>query len=92
MYSRPNYSVRFLSRLVSQIEPTPRLAILYMHRGFFAKAMEENSDDPLASKYSPSVLAVYNTSCTFIGVSESFHAIYPALVDRMWFLYGHVFS
>jgi hypothetical protein len=63
-----------------------------MHRGFFAKAMEENPDDPLASRYSPSVLAVYNAACAYIGVSESFHSRYPVLVDRMWFIYEHVFS
>ena len=33
-------------------------AIFYMHRGFFARAIEDHPDDPLGSKYAASVLAI----------------------------------
>jgi len=33
------------------------LAIFYMHRGYFARSLEENKEDPLGGRYGPSVLA-----------------------------------
>lgn len=39
-------------------------AIFYMHRGFFARAIEENPEDPLGNKYAQSVLAAYTTACS----------------------------
>ncbi|EGN92270.1 hypothetical protein SERLA73DRAFT_79751 [Serpula lacrymans var. lacrymans S7.3] len=59
---------------------------------FFARAIEENPDDPLGSKYSPSVLAAYSSACSFVGLIESLFAQQPALTERMWFLFTHVFS
>ncbi|EGO22241.1 hypothetical protein SERLADRAFT_440265 [Serpula lacrymans var. lacrymans S7.9] len=68
------------------------ITLFYMHRGFFARAIEENPDDPLGSKYSPSVLAAYSSACSFVGLIESLFAQQPALTERMWFLFTHVFS
>lgn len=63
-----------------------------MHRGFFARAVEENSDDPLGSRFSPSVLAVYSSACSFVGLIESLFSQQAGLTERMWFLFMHVFS
>lgn len=63
-----------------------------MHRGFFASALEENPNDPMGSKYGPSVLASYTSACTFVGLIESLFKQHPALTERMWFLFTHVFS
>lgn len=68
------------------------LALFYMHRGFFAQALEDNPNDPLGSKYSQSVLAAYGSACTFIGLIESLFQQQPELTERMWFLFTHVFS
>ena len=67
-------------------------ALFYMHRGFFARAIEDSPDDPLGSKYAPSVLAVYNGACSFVGLVRSLFSQQPALTERMWFLFTHVFS
>jgi hypothetical protein len=63
-----------------------------MHRGFFAQALEENPQDPMGSKYAPSVLAAYTSACTFVGLIESLFKQHPALTERMWFYFMHVFS
>lgn len=67
-------------------------ALFYLHRGFFAKALEDLPGDPLGSKYAPSVLAAYNSACSFIGLIRSLYSQHPRLTERMWFLFTHVFS
>lgn len=68
------------------------LALFYMHRGFFAQALEDNPTDPMGSKYSPSVLAAYGSATAFVGLIESLFNQHPQLTERMWFLFTHVFS
>ena len=67
-------------------------AIFYLHRGFFARAIEDNPEDPLSSKFAPSVLAAYTSACTFVGLVKSLHSQQPRLTERLWFLFTHVFS
>lgn len=67
-------------------------ALFYMHRGFFARAIEDNPDDPMGSKYAQSVLAAYNSACSFVGLIKSLYSLQPGLTERMWFLFTHVFS
>ncbi|KAF9460500.1 fungal-specific transcription factor domain-containing protein [Collybia nuda] len=68
------------------------ITLFYMHRGFFAQAMEDNPNDPMGSKYAPSVLAAYGSACSFVGLIESLFKQHPVLTERMWFLFTHVFS
>ncbi|KAG5715994.1 hypothetical protein E4T56_gene2317 [Termitomyces sp. T112] len=68
------------------------MSLFYMHRGYFAQAMEDSPVDPMGSKYSPSVLAAYTSACSFVGLVESLFKQYPVLTERMWFLFTHVFS
>ncbi|KAF8159767.1 fungal-specific transcription factor domain-containing protein [Crassisporium funariophilum] len=68
------------------------ITLFYMHRGFFAQALEDNPADPMGSKYSPSVLAAYGSATSFVGLIESLFNQQPALTERMWFLFTHVFS
>jgi hypothetical protein len=63
-----------------------------MHRGFFAQAIEDKPIDPMGSRYAPSVLAAYTSACSFVGLIESLYKQHPALTERMWFLFTHVFS
>ncbi|KAF8196689.1 fungal-specific transcription factor domain-containing protein [Mycena galopus ATCC 62051] len=66
--------------------------LFYMHRGFFAQALQENPTDPMGHKFAPSVLAAYTSACTYVGLVESLFKQYPALTERMWFYFMHVFS
>nr|VWO94620.1 N/A [Ganoderma boninense] len=68
------------------------ISLFYLHRGFFAKALEDHPSDPLGSKYAPSVLAAYNSACSFVGLIRSLYSQHPGLTERMWFLFTHVFS
>lgn len=72
--------------------PTGNTALFYMHRGFFAQALEDSPVDPMGSKYAPSVLAAYTSACSFVGLIESLFKQHPVLTERMWFLFTHVFS
>ena len=63
-----------------------------MHRGFFARALEDVPSDPLTSKYSPSVLAANMSACAFIVLVKDLFSKHPRLAERMWFLFTHVFS
>ncbi|KAJ6485930.1 fungal-specific transcription factor domain-containing protein [Mycena sanguinolenta] len=66
--------------------------LFYMHRGFFAQALQENPTDPMGHKFGPSVLAAYTSACTYVGLIESLFKQHPALTERMWFYFMHVFS
>ncbi|KAG6810865.1 hypothetical protein H0H92_010021 [Tricholoma furcatifolium] len=68
------------------------ISLFYMHRGYFAQAMEDSPTDPMGSKYSPSVLTAYSSACSFVGLIESLFKQHPTLTERMWFLFTHVFS
>ncbi|GLB43428.1 putative fungal specific transcription factor [Lyophyllum shimeji] len=68
------------------------ITLFYMHRGYFAQAMEDSPADPMGSKYSQSVLAAYTSACSFVGLIESLFKQHPVLTERMWFLFTHVFS
>ncbi|KAK2465637.1 hypothetical protein APHAL10511_002181 [Amanita phalloides] len=68
------------------------MTLFYMHRGFFAQALEGNPADPMASKYAESVLAAYRGACTFVGEMDSLFNQHQALLERLWFYFTHVFS
>ena len=81
----------FLLRISYQIAE-PLVALFYMHRGYFAQALEDNPNDPIGSKYAASVLAAYSSACSFVGLIESLYQQHPELLERMWFFFTHVFS
>lgn len=68
------------------------ITIFYMHRGYFARSVEDNKDDPLGGKYGSSVLAAHGSACFFINLIKSLHSQHPGMAERMWFLFTHVFS
>jgi len=85
------YSIREICRWIAHqswpLSYFSAAALFYVHRGFFAKALEENSSDPMGSKYAASVLAVYSSACSFVGLIESLYAQHRELSERLWFLY-----
>lgn len=68
------------------------ITIFYMHRGYFARSLEENKEDPLGGRYGPSVLAAHSTACSFINLIKSLHSQQPLMAERTWFFLTHVFS
>ncbi|TDL23723.1 hypothetical protein BD410DRAFT_786992 [Rickenella mellea] len=68
------------------------VTLLYMHRGFFARALEDHPDDPLGSKYGQSVLSAHRSASSFVALVSSLWSQHKALTERHWFLFTHVFS
>jgi hypothetical protein len=54
--------------------------------------MEDNPDDPLASQYSPSVLACYSSAYTFVALTDDLSKQHHVLAERLWFTFAHAFS
>ncbi|EJD07477.1 uncharacterized protein FOMMEDRAFT_75316 [Fomitiporia mediterranea MF3/22] len=68
------------------------VTLLYMHRGFFAKAMSDSPVDPLSGKYGHSVLRAHESASFFVKLVKSLWSHYKDLTERNWFLFTHVFS
>ncbi|EKM81689.1 hypothetical protein AGABI1DRAFT_36639 [Agaricus bisporus var. burnettii JB137-S8] len=65
---------------------------LYLHRGFFAKAITEHPENPLQSPYHDSIEAVFHCAQTFVERMWNLHSQAETICSRMWFLWAHVFS
>ncbi|KAH8116339.1 hypothetical protein DFH11DRAFT_1506188 [Phellopilus nigrolimitatus] len=68
------------------------VTLLYMHRGFFAKAMSDHPEDPLSGKYGHSVLRAHESASFFVSLVRSLWSQHKQLAERNWFLFTHVFS
>ena len=68
------------------------LALLYIHRCFFAHAISSNPLDPIKSQYAPSFLAGYRSACTIIGSVKQQFTMFPEQIARFWVLWTHAFS
>ena len=66
--------------------------LLYIHRGFFAKALLENPADPLLSPYAHSYLATYRSALSVLKVIREHYTAFPNLVSRFWSVWSHAFS
>ncbi|KAI0255791.1 fungal-specific transcription factor domain-containing protein [Lactifluus subvellereus] len=66
--------------------------LLYMHRGFFARALSDHAKDPLGSPYGSSVIAAYRSAGSLIALMRNLHSQLQEPMERMWFLWTHMFS
>ena len=66
--------------------------LLYMHRGFFAHVLNTYPKDPLGSPYGSSVIAAYRSAVSLIGLMQNLHSQLREPMERMWFLWTHMFS
>lgn len=66
--------------------------LLYMHRGFFARALSDHPKDPLGSPYGTSVIAAYRSAGSLIALMRNLHSQLREPMERMWFLWTHMFS
>lgn len=65
--------------------------LLYLHRSFFAQALNETPEDPLKSKYAQSVLAAFRCA---LYITSSVRALYSQapLCLRYYMFWSHAFS
>ncbi|KAH8080733.1 fungal-specific transcription factor domain-containing protein [Cristinia sonorae] len=66
--------------------------MLYVHRGYFAMALNDFPTDPLKSQYAPSFLAGYRSACTLLSEMRDQFARFPVQIARFWVIWTHGFS
>ena len=80
--------------LTLSVEVTIRflVALLYVHRAFFAQGLCDHPADPLRGTYAPSILSGYRSACQILSNLRAAFAIFPSRVARFWVLWTHAFS
>ncbi|KAF6762713.1 fungal-specific transcription factor domain-containing protein [Ephemerocybe angulata] len=68
------------------------VALLYIHRSFFAQAMLDHPSNPLRSPYAPSFLAAYRCASGVIKSCLNHFDRFPDLCGRWWGVWTHLFS
>ncbi|KAF9268995.1 hypothetical protein L218DRAFT_1072662 [Marasmius fiardii PR-910] len=66
--------------------------LLYLHRSFFAQALRENTANPLATRYAPSLISTYRIACRLITTLRSLYPAHPEFTQTSWFFWSGVFS
>jgi len=67
-------------------------ALLYIHRCFYAHAIETHPADPMKSQYGPSFSAGYKSACTILRSVTKQFMLFPRQIVRFWVLWTHGFS
>ncbi|KAJ7068172.1 fungal-specific transcription factor domain-containing protein [Mycena amicta] len=99
----PSYLNVFMARDDHNCTPTTYLrgcilgqfrsvALLYIHRTFFAQAMLDHPVNPLRSPYAPSFLAAYRCASGMIKANLNHFERFPELCCRWWLVWTHLFS
>ncbi|KAJ7129786.1 fungal-specific transcription factor domain-containing protein [Mycena epipterygia] len=68
------------------------VALVYIHRTFFAQAMLDHPVNPLRSPYAPSFLAAYRCASGMIKANLNHFERFPELCCRWWVVWTHLFS
>jgi hypothetical protein len=71
---------------------TLAVALLYVHRAFFAQGLSDHPLDPLRGTYAPSILSGYRSACQIISNLRAAFTAFPKRVARFWVLWTHAFS
>jgi hypothetical protein len=66
--------------------------VLYLHRGYFTRAMTDHTRDPLGSPYGESVMAAHRSASIYIAMMRNLYTQLKEPSERLWFLWTHVFS
>lgn len=95
-YMPKNYrefsALLFYAPLVELLNSFGWLVMLYVHRGYFAMALNDFPTDPLRSQYAPSFLAGYRSACNLLSEMRDQFAKFPTQIARFWVLWTHGFS
>ncbi|CAG7847734.1 SubName: Full=Uncharacterized protein {ECO:0000313/EMBL:CCA67892.1} [Serendipita indica DSM 11827] len=67
-------------------------ALMYLHRGFFARAVFDPPHEPLRHKYSHSVLACFTSACQILRWMREVVYPYSHLLNRLFGWWGHAYS
>lgn len=65
---------------------------MYIHRGFFAKALIDHPSDPCLSQYAHSYLSAYRAALSILRLIREYYSQFPNLMGRFWSFWTHAFS
>lgn len=68
------------------------IALLYLHRGFFAQALIDNPTNPQQSVHGQSFITAYKCACAVLDSTEDHYAQQPLLITRVWRVWSNAFS
>ncbi|TBU26314.1 fungal-specific transcription factor domain-containing protein [Dichomitus squalens] len=83
-----------LAQMMSHYMPTNYLhfTLLYVHRVFFAAAVNDHPNDPMRSQYAPSFLAGYRSATALLSSVREQFSLFPTVIARFWVIWTHAFS
>jgi len=67
-------------------------AVIFLQRPYFTRAICQSSSDSLLSKYSSSLIAVFERCLATIAITRSLYSLYPAVAVRHWNFWYHMFT
>ena len=68
------------------------IAMIYIHRTFFAQVLLDHPQNPLSSPYAPSFLAANRCASVLIKSFIHYYERCPDLIGRFWGIWTHAFS
>ncbi len=78
--------------LFSTVLTNEVVALMYIHRNYFAQAFVDDPVNPLKSPYAPSVLATYQASSTILKCVSSQFNQWTGACGRFWSMWTFAFS
>ncbi|KAK8846887.1 hypothetical protein IAR55_005977 [Kwoniella newhampshirensis] len=89
-YSSPSSLTRVIQRHTMRFQCN--LGFLILHRGWFARALFDQPDEPLRSKYSASYIGCLEACKIILGVVRQLTDDAPFVCRRRWFYHFHSFT
>ncbi|THH09507.1 hypothetical protein EW145_g1977 [Phellinidium pouzarii] len=68
------------------------IALLFLHRNFFARAMLESPKKPLASPFAVSLLSAYASAITSLKAMRGYFEKHTQLLLRQWIIWTHALA
>jgi hypothetical protein len=68
------------------------VALMFLHRGFFAQALTDNPSNPLQSAHSQSFLTAYKCACAVLDTTRDHYGQKPLLIARIWRIWSNAFT
>ncbi|KAI0915694.1 hypothetical protein AcV5_003545 [Taiwanofungus camphoratus] len=84
-----NPALSMIKYYMSQYSP---LAMIYIHRTYFAQTLLEKPTNPLSSPFAPSFLAANRSASTFLKTFAHHYEGSSELSSRFWNMWTHAFS
>ncbi|KAK7686373.1 hypothetical protein QCA50_010597 [Cerrena zonata] len=66
--------------------------LLYLHRSYFAIAIDNDPVNPLSHQYGASVMASYRSACRICLAMKALYLLHPRASSPIWYIWSQVFS